>query len=155
MEIIIGVLFIASQIWLGWSYGRMWLENKWLKGTVSDDGYTPVRYIFFSANGSSHAADLAKKCFVSHKNNDIGLLQFDEKDKCMKVIFANGDELILYDEGAQINCLEKKEIDGYANKIFVDSKLPQGTERAIIKELGLLNYAVTFGVMTNDKGENE
>lgn len=71
----------------------------------------------------------------------------------MKVWFENGDELIVYEYGvAQIQKLSKHEKKCFVHKIFFDYMLPEGAERAVIKQLDLVDYMVNIGICSERSG---
>ena len=108
-----------------------------------------------SANESQYIAALAAMDIKAHKKVGIGVKVFMDNSKqgITKVDFKNGDELIIYNyERAQIAPLTQNEIKDYALKIFFDYKLPEGAERAVIKQLGLLDYMVNIGICSEKSG---
>jgi len=44
------------------------------------------------------------------------------------------------------------ERDNYEIKLFFDHKLPEGAERTIIKQLGLLDYMINIGICSEKSG---
>ena len=102
-------------------------------------------------------ADLSSLDIQAHKKAGIAIInQLVQPEKgFMKVWFGNGDELIVYEYGvAQIQKLSKHEKKCFVHKIFFDYMLPEGAERAVIKQLGLIDYMVNIGICS-ERSENK
>lgn len=144
------ILLIGILIFIGIDYGRLVFKYQYNKIlTPDEESYIPRRNIMIGVEGSSYIADLATMDIKAHKDANIDIKFFtDNKDiGCIKTVFENGDELIVYSyEKAKIIPLTQNEVDGYAQKLFFDYQLPEGAERAIIKQLGLLGYMVNIGI---------
>lgn len=153
------ILLIAILIFIGIDYGRLQVKYRRLIKEVSEDfeftEYVPQRYIMIGAKKSKYIADLASMDIKAHSKVGVGIKTWIEKAEkgYNKIIFDNADELIIYEyETAQIAQLTKHERDNYAQKIFFDYKLPEGAERAVIKQLGLLDYMVNIGICSEKSG---
>ena len=99
--------------------------------------------------------DLAQLDIDAHKAAGVEVEQVVRKYEqgYTKTIFLNKDELVIYDYNeAQIVPLTQLELNNYKQKIFFDYKLPKGAERAIIKQLGLLDYMVNIGICSEKSG---
>ena len=97
--------------------------------------------------------DLAQLDIDAHKAAGVEVGQIVRKQGYTKTIFLNKDELVIYDYNeAQILPLTQLELNNYKQKIFFDYKLPKGAERAVIKQLGLLNYMVNIGICNEKSG---
>ena len=150
------ILLIAALAYIGFDYGRLIFKVRRLQQELGEEeDYTPVRYIMVGVNESQYIADLATMDIKAHKEMGINVKVFmdNAKQGITKVVFENGDELIVYNyEKAQIAPLTKREVKDYAQKIFFDYKLPEGAERAVIKQLGLLDYMVNIGICSEKSG---
>ena len=150
------ILLIAILVYIGVDYGRLMVKTRRLQQELGEEvEYTPTRYIMVGSNESQYIADLAKMDIQAHKDADIGIKIFmdNAEQGTTKVGFDNGDELIVYNyEKAQIIPLTQNEVKDYAQKIFFDYKLPEGAERAIIQQLGLLDYMVNIGICSEKSG---
>ena len=150
------ILLIAILMYIGVDYGRLIFKVRRLQQELGEEeDYTPVRYIMVGTNESKYIADLAALDIKAHKEVGIGIKVFTDNAKqgVTKVGFDNGDELIVYNyEKAQIAPLTKREVKDYAQKIFFDYRLPEGAERAIIQQLGLLDYMVNIGICSEKSG---
>lgn len=157
MQIWLGILMLLGLLYIGIEYGCLLRENKRLREGVQEiDEYTPVRYIMIGAKGSSHIADLSITTVQAHSAVGVGIKCIYEKDeeKVVKTFFENGDELFIYQYGvAPIDALSKGQIDGFINRIFFDYNLPQGAERAVIEQLGLVDYMVNIGICSEKGGK--
>lgn len=150
------ILLIALLVYIGVDHGRLIVKVRRLQQELGEEeDYTPVRYIMVGADGSKYIADLAAMDIKAHKEAGISVKMFmdNAKQGITKVVFDNRDELIVYNyEKAQIAPLTKREVKDYAQKIFFDYKLPEGAERAIIQQLGLLDYMVNIGICSEKSG---
>ena len=149
------IFLILALVYMGVDYGRLIFKVRRLQQQIGKENYTPVRYIMVSANESQCIAALAAMDIKAHKEAGVGVKMFidNAKQGITKVDFENGDELIVYNyEKAQIVPLTQNEVRDYALKIFFDYKLPEGAERAIIKQLGLLDYMVNIGICSEKSG---
>ena len=154
MQIWLGIIMLLALIYIGIEYGCMWKENKRLKENIQE--HTPVRYIMIGAEGSSYIADLSIATVQAHSAAGVGIKCIYEKDeeKMVKTFFENGDELFVYQYGmAAIEALSKEQREGFMNRIFFDYNLPQGAERAIIEQLGLVDYMVNIGICSEKGGK--
>lgn len=92
---------------------------------------------------------LTTLCIKAHGDANIKITKYDSSQEnvgVIKVYFDNDDELLVYQYGkAKIKELTNREKKNYANKIFLDYKLPEGAAGAVIKDLGLMNHMVYFG----------
>jgi hypothetical protein len=105
--------------------------------------------------GTPYITDLAMMSIKAHSTVDIGIKSYDDNadSGCMKVVFNNGDELIVYKyEKAQIVPLTKHEIDSYEHKLFFACELPVGAERAVVQQLGLVDYMINVGICSKKSG---
>ena len=150
------ILFIL-MIYIGFDYGRTVIENRRLKRNImeQDDRCTPLRYIMVGTQGSSYITDLAMKSVNAHRAAGVGIKNYedDNENGYMKVVFDNEDELLVYKyEKAQIASLTKHEINNYEHKLFLACELPIGAERAIVQQLGLMDYMVNIGICSEKSG---
>lgn len=107
------------------------------------------------AEGNNYIPELATLDVRAHTSAGIGVKSFIENQEqgYMKTVFENEDELIVYYyDKAQIVTLTQYEINNYSQKLFFDYKLPEGAERAVIKQLGLLDYMVNIGICSEKSG---
>ena len=156
----IGIIMILALIYIGVDYGRLVVKSRRLEQesetTFEFTPYLPTRYIMIDANESQYITDLVTMDVKAHLQAGISIKYSEEnKDKgiLLKTIFENGDELIVYDyNNAQIAPLTKQEINNYSQKLFFDYKLPKGAERAIIEQLGLVDYMVNIGICSEKSG---
>ena len=153
----LGIIMLLALIYIGIEYGCMWKENKRLKESIQEvEKYTPIRYIMIGAEGSSHIADLSIATVQAHGAVGVGIKCIYERDeeKTVKTFFENGDELFVYQYGvAPIDALSKGQREGFINRIFFDYNLPKGAERAIIEQLGLVDYMVNIGICSEKGGK--
>lgn len=150
------ILLIVVLIYIGVDYGRLIFKVRRLQQEAEVEvEYTPTRYIMIGSDKSQYITDLAMMDIQAHKdaNIDIKIFVDNAEQGTTKVGFDNGDELIVYNyEKAQIAPLTQNEVRDYAQKIFFDYKLPEGAERAIIQQLGLLDYMVNIGICSEKSG---
>ena len=155
MSFWIGLILVIALFYIGFDYGRLIVKNRRLQEECGQAPYEPTRYIMIGAKGSQHIQDLSMLDVTAHTAIGIGVMYLEDRknEGYAKTIFENGDELIVYCyEKAQIAPLTKREINDYKHKIFFDYKLPEGAERAIIKQLGLLDYMVNIGICSEKSG---
>lgn len=150
------IILIMLLVYIGFDYGRLIAKNKHLQnGVLELENNTPTRYIMVGARDSQYITYLATLDIDAHAQAGV-LVKYSEENKekgIQKIVFENDDELIVYDyENAQVIPLTKKEINDYSQKIFFDYRLPDGAERAIIKQLGLLDYMVNIGICSEKSG---
>lgn len=151
MNIVLGLLIVAL-IYIGIEYGTLVFEHR---RQQKDDIYTPTRYIMIKTRDGNYIDDLAQLDIDAHKAAGVEVEQVVRKHEqgYTKTIFLNKDELVVYDYNeAQILPLTQLELNNYNQKIFFDYKLPKGAERAIIQQLGLLNYMVNIGICSEKSG---
>ena len=149
MQIWMGIVLLGILFYLGFDYGRLWLKSRRLEEELGDTDYTPMRYIMIGTNNSDVIADLSSLDIQAHKKAGVKIVnQLIQPNKgFIKVWFENGDELIVYEYGvAQIQKLSKHEKKCFVHKIFFDHMLPEGAERAVIKQLDLVDYMVNIGI---------
>ena len=155
MNWMIGFL-VALLMYIGFDYGRLMLKNRRLQQSVFEfEDYTPIRYIMIGATHGKYIGELATLDVKAHTSAGIGIKEYveDTEHGYVKTVFENKDELIVYDyDKAQITALTQKELNDYAHKLFFDYKLPEGAERAIIKQLGLIGYMVNIGICSEKSG---
>lgn len=155
MSFWIGLILVIALCYIGFDYGRLIVKNRFLQREYGQAPYEPTRYIMIGAKGSQYIQDLSMLDVTAHTAAGIGVMYLEDKknEGYAKTVFENGDELIVYCyDKAQIAPLTKREINGYKHKIFFDYKLPEGAERAIIKQLGLLDYMVNIGICSEKSG---
>lgn len=147
------ILFIIALGYIGFDYGRLILKDRRNRLDYEFEPYTPIRNIMISSEKSSHVLDLYTMCVQAHTEAAIDVVSSVIQDGYSKIIFENRDELILYFyDKAKINVLTATEIEDYSQKIFIDSNLPKGAERAVIEQLGLLDYMVNIGICSEKSG---
>ena len=157
MKIIGLIVLIIGSIFIGFDYGRMLIKNRRLQVEFGDDSapYTPIRNIMIMDNYCPYLMELATLCIKAHGDADIKITKYDssqENNGVVKVYFDNDDELLVYQYGkAKIKELTSREKKNYANKIFLDYKLPEGAICAAIEQLGLLDYMVNIGICRDKK----
>ena len=148
------MLLIA--VFLGIEFASLFKENKELRESIINTEYIPSRYIMIGAKRSGYIASLATMTMNAHNQAEIGIkcMVCKEEEGYMRTFFENGDELLVYQyEKAPIEPLKQHERDEFCNKIFIDYKLPQGAERAIIEQLGLMDYMVNIGICSEKGGK--
>lgn len=149
------VILIIGLIYIGIDYGRLVVKSR-KHQEIQFTSDLPSRHIMIKASASQHIHNLIKMDMEAHKKADISIKVYEDKldQGIMKIIYDNNDELIIYDyDKAQIVPLKQNEIKDYAHKLFFDYTLPQGAERAIIEQLGLLDYMVNIGICSEKGGE--
>lgn len=154
---VLGIIIVICGFIIGFMYTSQSIENRKLKEQLNKEfeftPYEPVRYIMFSATGSEHIKQLARLDLNAHKAAGIEIDETYEEQGCVVTRFKNGDELLVYFEGAPISPLKRVDIDKYTHRIFFDCKLPKGAERAAIQKLGLINYMVNIGFCDEESGK--
>lgn len=134
-------------------------ENKRLKMEIGEElefsPYTPTRQIFvYKDGGGKHIQDLVQMCINAHTKAGIGVRSTisDSAKGTMLTFFDNGDIVMAYKYGAQIEPLRRSEVSDYTIRVFMDSELPDSAIRACIEDLGLRNYLIGFGLCDNSQG---
>lgn len=153
----LGIIIILLLIYVGFDYGRLIVKNRRIEQELDIFDYVPVRNIMIAAPDGDHIVDLSLMCLSAHHKSGVGVKSLIEEKHFTRTLFDNGDEmwLIKYDENMSIDALTKHEKEDYANKIFFDYKLPEGAERVIIKQLGLIDYMVNMGFCQKKGVNNE
>ena len=149
------MILVALLIYIGFDYGRLTLKSRRQQKECNQALYEPTRYIMVGAKGSQYIQDLSMLDVKAHAAVGIGVMHLEDRENegYVKTVFENGDELIVYCyDKAQIAPLTKREINEYRHKIFFDYMLPEVAERAIIKQLGLLDYMVNIGICSEKSG---
>lgn len=144
MAVLIIVLGIIACV----MYTVQVVKNKKLEETLSEY-IAPKRYIMLKSKTSSHIDTLAQTVKQAHQKAGINIGSTEAIDGITKTVFDNEDELWECEYGARVPYLTENERHGYMHRIFVDCDLPLGAERALIKDLGLCDYMVSFGICTN------
>ena len=149
----IGLILVLLLIYIGIDYGRL-MAKAWRQQTQIDfEPYTPVRYIMIASEHAKHMMELYMLDVNAHSEAGINVKVSIAQEGYSKIIFDNNDELIMYFyDKAPIDRLTQKEIDNYSHRVFFDYRLPEGAERAIIKQLGLLDYMVNIGICSEKSG---
>ena len=151
------LLLMALLVYLGIDYGRMCYQQWKMKrnGELPFEIYTPVRYIFIGAGNGARVQELKRMDIEAHAQAGIDIKKQHYGRGYEKIIYDNKDEILYYCWGeAPIDALSARDIGSHKTKIFFDNELPQGAERACIKELGLNNYMVSIGICDRDYGGN-
>lgn len=158
-EWLIIMLIICGGIWIAWTYTKMWLDNQALKEELGDTTeftqFTPTRYIMLSAQGSMYMTELMTTAMRAHSDGEAHIKNYEvENDSnLIKIKYENGNEIIwLNCDKAPIDTIKLSHRDDYAYKLFVDHKLPEGTARALIEYLGLVDYMVSLGICSKSSG---
>ena len=101
-----------------------------------------------------YISDLAVMCIEAHNKVGIGVKTFISTENFSQTYFENGDEVLIFDYEnlSEIKALSKSEKEKYQHKFFFDYKLPEGAERAVIQQLGLLDYMVNIGICSEKSG---
>lgn len=153
------VLIVGCAIYIAWSYTKLWLENEQLKSEVNYDtneinGDTAIRYILVGAKDSEYMTKLATTALRAHTEAHISIKKYEQDSEAIvHIVMDNKNEIIVwnYDKAPDYE-LKLPKLDKYAYKCFFDIKLPEGTERAIIQKLGLMNYMISIGICDKDTG---
>lgn len=158
-EWLILALLVSCCIWVAWSYTKMWFDNKALRqelgDTVEFTQFTPTRYIMLSAQGGAYMMELLSTAMRAHSDGEAHIKSYDIADdnSLIKIKYENGNEIIwLNCDKAPIDVITLTHSDDYAYKLFVDHKLPEGTARALIEHLGLVDYMVSLGICSKSSG---
>lgn len=158
-EWLILALLLGCCAWIAWTYTKMWFENKALKEDVGDtiefSQFTPTRYVMLSAQGSMYMTELMATAVRAHGDGEARIKSYDVSDdnNLIKIKYENGNEIIwLNCDKAPIDTITLTHSDDYAYKLFVDCKLPEGTARALIEHLGLVDYMVSLGICSKSSG---
>ena len=144
MTIIICIVMIIAGIYLGVSYGRMWLRNQELEelANITPNEATPIRYMFVGAA----CKGLVAACLNAHEIAQIKIKKRKTINGIEQLIYSNNDEIWYWDGEQQLSPLSKSDILGYANKMFFDTNLTKDVIWKTIDELGLKNFTVTVGI---------
>lgn len=158
-EWLIITLIMCGCFWIGWTYTKMWLDNKALKEELDDTlefvQTTPTRYVMLSAQGSAYMTELMTTAMRAHSDGEVRIKSYDVENNSnlIKIKYENDNEIIwLNYEKAPIDTITLTHSDDYAYKLFVDCKLPEGTARALIEHLGLVDYMVSLGICSKSSG---
>ena len=149
-----GCLIICMLLVLGVWHGKTLIDYKRLQDSCGDNCIiSPNHIILLTLDQSKYMQDLAQRCIQARKKAHIQILKMQTtEDGRQDILFENGDILSVITYGAQIAPLNKRDIGRYTHRFFFDYKLPAGAERAIIKDLGLLDYVLDIGICTEKSG---
>lgn len=150
----IWILLIGCLVYIGIDYGRMVYKSRVGGQTIEYTPYSPIRHIFIAQGDNSAAKDLFKASIQAHCKAGYKIetekARFDQKTT--HIVWDNGDEELMYFYGVSpIDQLATAQIKEYEHKIFFDSDLPEGAERAVIKALGLEDYMIQVGICKGGK----
>jgi hypothetical protein len=110
----------------------------------------------FTAEADGHMQALCRLDILTHSAAGIEVCRKEIQEGYQKIVFENGDELLIYEyEKAPILPLTQQEVSHYRQRLFFDHKLPIGAERAIIEQLGLVNFMIDIGICREDEKEND
>lgn len=153
-----GLLLFVILVYIGFDYGRLIIENRRLSMLQAESGieftpYIPTKYIMIGTKGATYIQELAQMDIKAHTKAGIGIKSVITAEEKIHTYFENGDQLLVvnYDK-TQLERLSNDERDGYEIKIFFDHKLPKGAERAVIEQLGLMDYMVNIGICGKKSG---
>ena len=153
-----GLFLFVILVYIGFNYGRLIIENRRLSSLQTEQGieftpYTPTKYIMIGTKGATYIQELAQMDIKAHIKEGIGIKSVITTEEKTYTYFENGDQLLVvnYDK-TQLERLSNYERDSYKIKIFFDHKLPKGAERAVIGQLGLIDYMVNIGICSEKSG---
>ena len=142
------MLFIFALIFLAYCHTKVLFENRRLKYRHTDYYHCPTKQIFIGEKESPYISKLIKMSCEAHEQAQdlIAITKMNDDNSIREMIYQSGDAISYYTYGMSIKPLAKYEIENYEIILFLDHKLPQGAERAIIEALGLRNYIIRIGI---------
>lgn len=150
----IWILLIGCLVYIGIDYGCMVYKTKCRQTVIEYTPYTPIRHIFIAQGDNSMAEDLFEASIQAHckAGYKIETERAHVDQKTTYIVWDNGDEELIYFYGTSpIDQLAPAQIKEYEHKLFFDSDLPIGAERAVIKALGLEDYMIQVGICKGGK----
>ena len=108
--------------------------------------------MFIAREGGAQIQELVKLSVQAHSKAGYMVKSTISTDDCFWMIFENGDKILVYQEGAQIERLTPQEINNTVQRLFFDNKLPDSAIRASIEALGLTDYMIKIGLCSDKLG---
>ena len=149
MTIVSTILLISALIYLGFDYACLWYENRKLRGL--DHPLLPQLNVFYCGTDYNNATPAFMKLYgtLLKRIDAADIVSETEEDGYYLTRLKNGDEIMfVYDA----NRVPRLESPLRIVKLFVDDHTDNKESTfTLIKNLGLYNYAIMFGVC-DEKG---
>ena len=141
--LVIGIIIVLSYILI--DHTVYVVKYKRLK--MASESYVPRRTIFiYNEKTKAQVQPLYEIAVKAHAQHGIDtLITFTSIDGYKKHCYVNGNEIWFIDINSSFEYLTPDLIHAYNNRVFVGKEMSDGSIRACIEKLGLIDYAFTFG----------